>query len=1097
MQFRQSQGVPKLYWGADMGSSPVTATTSPTVGFLLPEGYSGSLPTTIDFPTSWQTLYGSGYGCYLFLDQPVPAGQEQTLATNIWNYIASSAAASNEFWRMFWISDPTAASPASGIQLQPPGQDTNWTVTNRPVFAFSANYEVTFEKGTLAFPATDGSATIDFKQPFGSFSYIYLTANGSPLQEVTSFVSLPFTGTGMGALSFTMQLQNADFDTLDFGLRYYYGQVGGSIASLRYPLFVPTGILFTLSIDPLAPIDPSRTFWAFPQGSALQSYFSNDMGTQVYTLTPQSNAKLVFLPNPAAVKGSLTIAPSGDFAISPGPTNLLCGLSGVEYLKLPAQGSPTLRFIAGQPAFAASFVPSGGSGASGTVQLSSQATTSWIYAFNAQGGNLAYSAQPETSILYQPQGGTSQGAVPPALYYMEVIASELPQPGSSGGFPMVPYQAVAVTDINTAQQMELQVLSPARRTQILSVAQSPQASLAASGSSSTGVTPQGLLAQFQGSQVTVTLAQNQDNSVVQLSAVQSGSALWNALQTTQLFLVITDPSTLAGHLTNSQFRMQDPTGVWVFDLNPAGWNDTGTSTTTIFLMKFYSGKALLDPGGQTGLATAPSLWTQGDAFNHGNSASISQALTQILADAVSRSASNPDLLPFVTNIVQNPNWNGVLALNIPNPTIPDGLGGILAGIPAGSLAAHHVGLNFSPIQSDGTTPSIQASSLFGLIDYEDTTLPPAAAAGYQFKMLSLDVLFLNSAVARFSSQAALQMNELFGEPATLSATNNCIVLNGVYQSSGATPTYVFTTSASSSFAITSGVLNNVVISQAQFISTPQQGSSGAVTISNFALWGWLDFQAIPALDVFSFGSGAGSSGQGLSFSNVSITMTAVAAQNGLPATTSFVFGAGKLAFDLDQSSFRNPSLYQQFPLKLTAFLETLSSTSPSDLGYMPVTSQAGGGLLTAPWYGLQFDLELGSLGAWAATKGFVATFLAAWSPTGSTKGNVFLGLQLPGSSGSKKEITIEGPLKLSIQNIQLGSQTNNGQTAYLMWLQSIALSFFSVTLPPSGRTDFVLFGGPSATPGQNTIGWYASYAKTSSTSSGSGTQAPQLVEGGR
>jgi hypothetical protein len=1094
MQFRQSQGVPKLYWAVDTGASP-TASTSPVAGFLLPESYSASLPAQIDFPTSWQTLYGSSYGCYIFLDQPVAQGQEQALAANVWAFLAANAT-SGQFWRLLWFSDPASASPAVGIELQPPPPNgSSWTLKNQTDFRFAANYEITFAPGTLAFPATDGSATVDFQQPGGSFSFIYLTANGTQLQEVTSFVSVPFTGAAMGALSFSMQLQNADFDTLDFGLRYYYSAASGNIASLRYPVFMPAGIQFSLTIDPLAPTDSGRTFWAFPPSTTLLSYFGNDMGSQTYTLSPLPDAKMVFAPQAAGPANSLTIVPAGDFSVSPGATNLLCGLSGVEYVKIPAQGSVTMRFVPGQPAFAPSFSPSGGSPTGSTILLNSQATTSWIYLFNAQGGNLSYSAQPETSILYQPQGGSSQGAVPPPLWYMEVVASELPQPGAGAGFPMVPYGGVAVTDINTAQQLELQVLSPARRTQILAAGQAPQRSMASAGGS-TGVTPQGLLAEFSGSQVTVTLAQNQDSTVVQLAAIESGSPLWNALQTTQMFLVISDPSTLTGHLTPSQFRMQDPTGVWTFDVNPANWNDTGASSTTLLLMKFYSGKALLDAGGQTGLATTPGLWTQGDAFNHGNSASISQALTEFLTDAVQRAATNPDFAPFVNNVVQNPAWNGILALNIPNPGVPEGLGGILAGIPAGSLAAHHVGLNFSPIQSDGVTPSIQASSLFGLIDYEDTALPPAAAAGYQFKMLSLNVLFLNSAVARFSSQAALQMNELFGEPAALASTNNCIVLNGVYQSSGANPAYVFTTSAASSFAMTSGVLNNVVISQAQFISATQAGASGT-TVSNFALWGWLDFQAIPSLDVFSFGSGTGSSGQGLSFSNVSITMTASQPQNGLPGSTQFDFSAGKLAFDLDQSSFRNPSLYQQFPLKLTAFLETLSSTSPSDLGYMPVTSQAGGGLLKAPWYGLQFDLELGSLGAWAATKGFVATFLAAWSPTGTAKGNVFLGLQLPGSSGSKKELTIEGPLKLSIQNIQLGSQTTNGQTAYLMWLQSIALSFFSVTLPPSGRTDFVLFGGPSATPGQNTIGWYASYSKTSSTSSGSGTKAPQLVEGGK
>jgi hypothetical protein len=128
---------------------------------------------------------------------------------------------------------------------------------------------------------------------------------------------------------------------------------------------------------------------------------------------------------------------------------------------------------------------------------------------------------------------------------------------------------------------------------------------------------------------------------------------------------------------------------------------------------------------------------------------------------------------------------------------------------------------------------------------------------------------------------------------------------------------------------------------------------------------------------------------------------------------------------------------------------------------------------------LTFELELGSLGALAEKAGFTANLIMAWSPIGGDDYNVFLGLKLPGSSGNKKEISLEGLLKIKIKSIEFVAVpgTEEDSVSYMLRLQTISLGLLSLTFPPSGRTDFLLFGNPKATGDNKALGWYAVYDK--------------------
>jgi hypothetical protein len=121
-----------------------------------------------------------------------------------------------------------------------------------------------------------------------------------------------------------------------------------------------------------------------------------------------------------------------------------------------------------------------------------------------------------------------------------------------------------------------------------------------------------------------------------------------------------------------------------------------------------------------------------------------------------------------------------------------------------------------------------------------------------------------------------------------------------------------------------------------------------------------------------------------------------------------------------------------------------------------------------PWYGLVFNLNLGTLGALAADVGFVPTFALIWSP-GSGAPQAFAGIHFPGLSGGQDQVSLMGVLKLGMQNVELVRQGGE----FVLLLDGIALKFMGKSLPPGGSFDFYLFGSKGA----NQLAWYGAFLK--------------------
>jgi hypothetical protein len=426
----------------------------------------------------------------------------------------------------------------------------------------------------------------------------------------------------------------------------------------------------------------------------------------------------------------------------------------------------------------------------------------------------------------------------------------------------------------------------------------------------------------------------------------------------------------------------------------------------------------------------------------------------------------------------------------PLDELPSELRGLAAGIDPEQFRAHHVGISASKINvpdpSTGDPIEIADSGIFGLIDYVAPGPLPPRVADWAFQVETLKVLFSDSQVTSFSSTVDLQVNTLFGEAATLTGgTNNVVQLFGVYQktevNSQIVESYTFQTQSGQDavFAMTSQTLNAVVMSKAQFVTVTSDTTATDV-VSQFLFWGLIDFVELESadgstvFDAFSFGRQAAGDRAGLAFSNLILGMSANPQTP--QAKPVFSFDASNLTIDIAASTPRPHSLFQHLPLTVAGITQAQQGSAPTDLGFMGVQTPLSQSALAFPWFSLNYNLNLGTAGALAAAAGFVASLTVAWSPAQAGNYRVFLGLKLPGSSGAKRAIPIEGLFDISFKSLQIVSPEPD---TFVLVLYGIGFSFFSFTFPPSGQVNFALFGDPSAQgKGDASLGWYAAYAKS-------------------
>lgn len=769
--------------------------------------------------------------------------------------------------------------------------------------------------------------------------------------------------------------------------------------------------------------------------------------------------------------------------------------------------------------------------------LSTYATTSWATIGHSGSTGVNYFSQPLKATQYQPSSGAASKVAATHMNYLEIHAGNIPDAKHFvpmtpyRGFA----HATSNVTIDHALAMEKQLLAPARKT-IIPKSVNQGAPSAVSGDANHGFTPQGFsLALSDGDWASLTMATTLDRRFPDFTLHNVDGDLQDAFLSSDLFLVISDAKAferfgtytytlteqvLKGLVTSkkvsakiqalldpqsapkvvgtsysskSEFDeavmlalISDPgasekygsvlgAAAASFTLSIAGWHfnlaaETWHKHGTMLLFKFTDQPL-------SKLVHSTSSWYRGGKGFNASPRASQEALQTFVATAKAQAATDRDMQTFVDTIADDPSWQGMLALNgdVPLSELPAQLKGLAAGINAAQFYSHHVGVRLTPLTTGAGANNVvlqQESNTFGLIHYESPKLLEAGDP-YNFKVLSLKVAFENASIRSFSSRIDLYVDKLFGDAVTgrHSDYGNNLVFNGVYQKHDGVGSYVFTTEGESWFQSHGGVLANVSVDRAHFLTlTPRKNQTDQSIIhAQFLLRGVVQFKDNLPVDLFGYGANDKIQ-TGLAFSGLAVDMQFDIAT---PSYKTFSFDVGHMVFNQNATKKRQDSFVRHFPIKLKHAIGGKGKAKPSD--FLPVTvAFSTSGLQSDEWYGLEYDLNLGSLGALAAHAGFTAQVLLAWCP-GPAEGNqhpIFLGISLPSVKGGDLSIALEEIIKLTFGDIKLLSEGNS----YILEIQNIALKLLSLKFPQSGQTSLLIFGNPK-TSGSDAIGWYGGYAK--------------------
>ncbi|MGV8894030.1 MAG: hypothetical protein ACOH2K_14015 [Burkholderiaceae bacterium] len=970
-------------------------------------------------------------------------------------------------------------------------------------------------------------------------------SQGVPL-NATGVVRIALAGTGTGAIVSRLALKKQDPDPMtQLGVMLRYACVDAAAAAdptvdddnlalyLSMPVLrIASGTALTdLYLDPSSPCDVTRSYLDLvpPNITATQflSPFVTTVGYSIF-LTPLAgvhglqSGRLGFCKSPLfasevdnAGYEVYHLAPDGTFVIEVDvPIQVqkrrralqdsgagaeqdawMFGLSGAEYANLPASGNAIAFFVAGNNAWISS-----SPNPDGSVALKAAATTAYMTLMPpvAATAVLGYYAQPIQSPLFVAATDLGSG-----FYDFHPMPSGSLPPWSADPavFPVGAYRWIA-TDAATvamANKAEAAIFAPERRQIIggrsLLAQDTPQ------DNPPLAVTPQGLFAQLSAdmNEWTGILFANMPSSVnKQLAFTPVKEKFQEALQSNQLFFVVSN-------VTEFDAQSGVPGGGdlncdiegWTFRLAPKDWRTKLQGNQTLMLFK-YCNRSL------TELVKDTSAWGWKDAAKDPTLEATQILLQGILDDVFTRShpqdnslvASGDPYLIFYEEVANNPMWNGVLFFNVPVDfsEMPPSLRFLAAGIDTTQFYAHHIGFSVTPFTSDGSTVTPQQTGAFGLIDYEDPVdLAPSTTVPFGFKTLQLKVRFANAQIADFAAQAELMVNRLFGAPLLKQdpSRGNNLIMQGSCQKVAGVPSYSFVLTGQNIFSTQGSSLTSVEILTVRVDTTGGDGSDTTPLTTVFTLEGNQRFIYFADFDLYSYGYDDVTATDGyLRFTGLAVSMAFTIAA---PSSQSFSLNEAIVNFDASQSVPRANSLAARFPLRVNGILispgaDTASGTAagqtPEQLGFVSISCPLDQTPMNAPWYGLTFSVDLGTIGALAGSGGLTLTVLAAWSQGVANVTPAYLGIKFPSFVPGAGSLPIQGVLKLGFKGFNFEVyDAGGGKLGYQLWMNRFALSILCWSFPP-GNANLVLFGNPDNP--QGSLGWYAAYAAKPATKAVSG-----------
>lgn len=814
------------------------------------------------------------------------------------------------------------------------------------------------------------------------------TAKGTLLQSVPLAQGampilgiVPLSGPYLGRL--TSQFgqpgtTNSAIATLSPGVRYVVPDPTqpGRYESIDATLLGDGAGLVTFFLDPLDPFSGKRTFFAMEPDVSFGSTLRTTTGGAIGLTTGKdilSMGRLVFCKSLAA-DGTETyhLAPDGKFQLSTNGdtrTHLAVGLSGSEYVAVGSEGA-TVLFEAGKPAFV------DGS------KLTSRATTAYVTFLRPDGAlqpdgarGLPYCAQSAEAPLF---ATTAKGQ---ALEVLSLAVSYLPagQGASAQTFPLFPFAGTSPqASAATVRHLEEAVLAPERHRIAVS---GPDTDAAASPSTGEtfAVTPSGTLFELSddGTAIKKLVVGKMGTTELFLSPVDK--PFRNALLSPTPFFVVSDPGVLAKIAGGLSLDLDG----WTIDFHKAP-KATDPQPPTMLLFK-YGGRTL------EALVADTSAWGWHEAAaSTTGSLGPTQAAIQNVFDTAARRAAvavaGPDdpYARFYKDVVTNPDWTGMLALNAPASIepFPEGLRFLTAGLDLKNFYAHHIGFPLTSLEttavappvtpstpttpsttpatpSTPTTPStpsttpatpatpsapsigskltwqrsvdaatlttrLKQSDIFGLIAYDDPQdlfLSSTDPIHVAFKVMQLTVVFARSKMTGFSARVELMLNQLFESELTMVDPQRG---NNLIMSAGTHSSGTVLGGYAFHLEQTNRFdVRGSALSSIEILDVRLHSETDATTkrtTSRFEMSGRLRFTELDAFDLFSYGSTYVGNTPTDGYLAFRGLSVTMTFDAATPTKKDFVVDASGLSFDLGASLARPLSLAANFPVHLSGFL---------------------------------------------------------------------------------------------------------------------------------------------------------------------------------
>lgn len=1126
-------------------------------GFYLPN--SVSFPNAMNLEESWSFRGDESRtgGCYLFSNDPPeePEGLLTFLAEQVEKMQSCEGHRTNRW--ILWLDLQDQERPVLSCSL-------GFTHSRRSKKGI-VPCETTFSSGMLVLEISGWSPVASLVMDTdagclvlkpGRDGRIKMDYKDQRLYRELKEIRILLTGQSLGALRTVAQAKVSRLgltmeDTgglIRTGIRFDYRvRSRNALQTLHFPVFgsrishEEKPFEFEIHLNPLYPTGRILTEFRFlkaDRNSQLQSAFRTDFGYKV-TLSPLQEESS-FAMQGQGYNGTYFV-PCGPYRLdmehpedcSTQNLRMMCGLSGTETISFVP--GDVMVFHPGMPAYAPLFpVPEPADSPFITLsvpdlpRLNAKTTTAWVTVVGISSGTPVYVSQPAEATMYAKGKGIHDASKwPLALGYDPIRAGVLER--EQYPFPMAPYAygpECLVEDCEDKEDVPLlferQVLLQTRKKHISKGQRFLLQDFVPGSAVRKTTTPQGMLLDVDEEEnwckllLARTCDPTADPCKKELYLESVFGKLREALQNSKLFLVITK-ALQPEHV--GKFHNKTSIAGWPFELRTGEKQQYG-NYSNVLIFKFGKGAV-------SELVKHPEQWTNGPHLNETENEEL-YAVSAWLQHYIESSPEKDEFFRHFHEVVSDENWNGILSLNcdLELGAFPSELKGLLAGMDTHGFRAHHLGVNVNYVaekkggtDDNGGIDVQEDSSLFGLINYIDPVykqrgmnhkaVPVFGQDDFDFKVLALRVLFLNSEIKNFHCLLQLTVNRLLeqhvncvtslNDPATHNDDQTCeptiksILFHGHCEIRGGIPTYRFYTPAVNSLEFIRGnMLFRADIIQASFSSWVQPDSQ--LVHARFLLEGHIHCTKIEGVDLLSYGSVEGESGSYISFSNLSLGLTHdVSREIRSPMT----LDCDALQLKLNECKPRPGSLCHGFPLKLKRLLcGTEGSRSLERMGYLPILLRWEQAIpATAPkllsvqegWAGLEFELDLGSGGMLAENTDFTSTFIIAWSATEGPvharipRYPIYLGIRLPGGGEKSKQFRLQDVLQLSIDDVHLVCNAKAQLPTYRLELMNLGIQYLNFQFPPRGSTNVALFGNPKAEESTTEIGWYAAYAKDNET----------------